>query len=127
VRLPPYLVFIGEGAEVGLTICAKDCQSTAARAGLHGTSTLNRLLQWRYRLADWTSDNRVQFGNAMRGLSSLASRRNAVFLALSALPLLLAIALLPVPPGSSWARLAERAAWQWTVLQNTPESYEWFY
>jgi hypothetical protein len=53
--------------------------------------------------------------------------RKALLLVLSALPLLLAAWLLPVPPGSSWARLGERAAWQWCLLQNTPESYEWFY
>ena len=88
---------------------------------------MDRLFQWRHRVADWTSDNRAQLANAVRGLSGLASRRNVVLLVLSAVPLLLAIALLPVPPGSSWPRLAERAAWQWTLLQNTPDSYEWFY
>ncbi|MGA8614702.1 MAG: hypothetical protein WB760_24130 [Xanthobacteraceae bacterium] len=50
-----------------------------------------------------------------------------LLLVLSALPLVLALGLLPIPPGSSPARLGERAAWQWTLLQNTPESYRWFY
>lgn len=88
---------------------------------------MNRLFQWRYRILDWTSDSRAQFAIAVHGLSSLASGRNAVLLALSALPLILALGLLPVPPGSSWTRLAERVAWQWTLLQNTADSYEWFY
>ena len=63
----------------------------------------------------------------MRGLRGLVSGRKALLLVLSGLPLLLAAWLLPVPPGSSWAHLGERAAWQWCLLQDTPESYEWFY
>jgi len=92
-----------------------------------GTGDLDRLFQLRRRIGDWASDSRLEFANAVHGLGGLVSRRNALFLALSALPLILAVALLPVPPGSSWPRLAERAAWQWSLLQNTPESYEWFY
>jgi hypothetical protein len=88
---------------------------------------LDRLFQWRHKIVDWASDSRALFANAVRGVSGLASGRNVVLLALSALPLLLALTLLPVPPGSSWPRLAERAAWQWSLLQNTPDSYEWFY
>jgi hypothetical protein len=88
---------------------------------------LARLFQWLRRIGYWASDSRVQLGNAVGGLGSLASPRKLLLLFLSALPLLLALWLLPVPPGSSWARLGERAAWQWAVLQDTPESYEWFY
>jgi hypothetical protein len=88
---------------------------------------LNHLFQWWRRIGYWISDRRAQFGNAVRGVGSLASPRKVLPLALSALPLLLALWFLPVPPGSSWARLGERAAWQWSWLQDTPESYEWFY
>ena len=86
-----------------------------------------RLFQWLRRIGYWASDSRVQLGNAVGGLGSLASPGKLLLLFLSASPLLLALWLLPVPPGSSWARLGERAAWQWAVLQDTPESYEWFY
>lgn len=85
------------------------------------------LFQWLRRIGYWASDGRVQLGKGVRGLGSLANPRRVLLLFLSALPLILAIWLLPVPPGSSWARLGERAAWQWTLLQDTPESYEWFY
>jgi len=88
---------------------------------------LNRLFGWWRRFVDWASDSRLEFVHAARDLGGLASRRNALLLAVSALPLILALVLLPVPPGSSWPRLAERAAWQWTLFQNTPDSYEWFY
>jgi hypothetical protein len=88
---------------------------------------LHRLFGWWRRTADWASDSRLEFDNAVQGLGSLANWRNALLLTFSALPLILALALLPVPPGSSWSRLAERAAWQWSLLQNTPDSYEWFY
>jgi hypothetical protein len=88
---------------------------------------LDRLFQLWRRIVDWASDSRVEFANAAGGLRSLANGRNALLLAASLLPLILALGFLPVPPGSSWPRLAERAAWQWTLLQNTPESYEWFY
>jgi hypothetical protein len=88
---------------------------------------LDRLFQLRRRIVDWASDSRLEFANAASTLRSLASRRNGLILALSALPLIVALGFLPVPPGSSWAGLAERAAWQWSLLQNTPESYEWFY
>jgi hypothetical protein len=88
---------------------------------------LARLFQWLRRIGYWASDSRVQLGNGVRGLGSLASPRKALLLILSALPLILALWILPVPPGSSWARLGERAAWQWTLLQDTPASYEWFY
>ena len=92
-----------------------------------GTGALDRLFRLWRRIVDWASDSRLEFASAVRGLGSLANGRNALLLALSALPLILALAVLPVPPGSSWPRLAERAAWQWSVLQNTPGSYEWFY
>ena len=85
------------------------------------------LFQWLRRIGYWASDGRVQLGNSVRSLGSLANPRRLLLLFLSASPLILAIWLLPVPPGSSWARLGERAAWQWTLLQDTPESYEWFY
>jgi hypothetical protein len=88
---------------------------------------LAHLLQWLRRIGYWASDGRVQLGNSVRGLRSLANPRRLLLLFLSASPLLLALWLLPVPPGSSWARLGERAAWQWSLLQDTPESYEWFY
>jgi hypothetical protein len=90
---------------------------------------LNRLFQLWRRIVDWASDSKLELANAAnaaRGWGGLANRRNALLLVLSALPLVLALVLLPVPPGSSWTRLADRAAWQWTLLQNTPESYEWF-
>ncbi len=86
-----------------------------------------RLFQWLRRIGYWVSDSRAQLGSAVGSLGSLASPRKALLLVFSALPLLLALWLLPVPPGSSWARLGERAAWQWTLLQDTPQSYEWFY
>jgi hypothetical protein len=85
------------------------------------------LFQWWRRIGYWAGDRRAQLRNAVGGLGSLASPRKMLRLVVSAAPLLLALAFLPVPPGSSWARLGERAAWQWTLLRNTPESYEWFY
>jgi len=93
----------------------------------YGTVALDRLLRLWRRIIDWTSDSRLEFANAAQGLGSLANGRNALLVVLSALPLILALALLPVPPGSSWPHLAERAAWQWSLLQNTPGGYEWFY
>jgi hypothetical protein len=88
---------------------------------------LYRLFQWWHRIVYWASDGRRLLANAVRAPRSLVSGRKASLLVLAALPLLLGLALLPVPPGSSWPRLAERAAWQWSLLQDTPESYEWFY
>jgi hypothetical protein len=87
---------------------------------------LDRLFQWWRRIGYWVSDRGAQLGNSVRGVGSLANPRKVLPLAFSASPLLLALWFLPVPPGSSWARLGERAAWQWSLLQNTPESYEWF-
>jgi hypothetical protein len=88
---------------------------------------LAHLFQWLRRIGYRASDGRVQLGNAVGSVGSLANPRRLLLLFLSASPLLLALWLLPVPPGSSWARLGERAAWQWSMLQDTPESYEWFY
>jgi hypothetical protein len=88
---------------------------------------LHRLFGWWRRITDWASDSRLEYANAVQGLGSLANRRNALLLAFSALPLILALVLLPVPPGSSWSSLAERAAWRWSLMQDTPDSYEWFY
>jgi hypothetical protein len=88
---------------------------------------LHRLFGWWRRITDWASDSRLEYANAVQGLGSLANWRNALLLALSAVPLILALVLLPVPPGSSWSSLAERAAWRWSQMQDTPESYEWFY
>jgi hypothetical protein len=88
---------------------------------------LHRLFGWWRKITDWASDIRLEYANAVQGLGSLANWRNALLLALSALPLILALGLLPVPPGSSWSSLAERAAWRWSLMQDTPESYEWFY
>ena len=87
---------------------------------------MDHLFQWWRRIGYWVSDRRAQLGHAVRGLGSLASPRKVLPLGFSALPLLLALWFLPVSPGSSWARLGERAAWQWSLLQNTPESYESF-
>jgi hypothetical protein len=129
-RAPLASVFSGEGMGVRLTIRAKRLPLKPSEHGPQGTGALDRLFRWRRRIVDWASDSRLELANvanAARDLGSLANRRNALLLVLSALPLILALGLLPVPPGSSWPRLAERAAWQWTLLQNTPESYAWFY
>lgn len=88
---------------------------------------MHRLFGWWRRIGDWASDSKLEFANAAHGLGGLANWRNALLLAFSALPLILALVLLPVPPGSSWSSLAERAAWRWSLMQDTPESYEWFY
>ena len=88
---------------------------------------MDHLFQWWRRIGYWAGDSGPQLGNAFRALGSTVSARKVLLLVLSALPLLLAVGFLPVPPGSSLARLGERAAWQGSLLQDTPESYEWFY
>ena len=88
---------------------------------------MDHLFQWWRRIGYWVGDRRAQLANVFRLQWSFANVGRVLLLVLSAMPLVLALGLLPVLPGSSPARLGERAAWQWSLLQNTPESYQWFY